>query len=74
MTVIAPVGPLTWNLEPPNRAAKNPAMIAVVNPAAADMPEVMPKPIANGRATMATVIPAMRSEVKSLRVLENSLR
>jgi hypothetical protein len=49
-------------------------MIAVVNPAAADIPEVMPKPIANGRATMATVIPAMRSEVRSLRVLENSLR
>jgi hypothetical protein len=49
-------------------------MIAVVNPAAADIPEVMPNPMANGKATIATVIPAIRSEVKSLRVLENSLR
>ena len=73
MTVIETVGPLTWNLEPPNSAAKKPAMMAVVNPAAADMPDVMPKPIAKGRATIATVIPAIKSEVKSLRVLENSL-
>ena len=47
-------------------------MIAVVNPAAADMPDVIPKPIASGRATIATVMPAIKSEVKSLRVLENS--
>jgi hypothetical protein len=73
MTVIAPVGPLTWNLEPPKRAAKKPAIIAVVNPAAADIPEVIPKPIARGKATIATVIPAIRSAVKSFRVLENSL-
>ncbi|CAB4783767.1 unannotated protein [freshwater metagenome] len=48
-------------------------MIAVVSPAAADIPEVMPKPIASGRATMATVKPAIKSVSKSLRLFENSL-
>ena len=74
ITVMAPVGPLTWNFEPPKSAAKKPAIIAVVRPAAALIPDVMPKPIASGKATIATVIPAIKSEVRSLRVLENSLR
>jgi len=44
----------------------------VVKPAAADIPDVIPKPIARGRATMATVKPAIRSVNKSLRFLANS--
>ena len=73
MTVIAPVGPLTWYLDPPKIAARKPAIIAVVKPAAADIPDVMPKPIAKGRATIATVSPAIRSVMRSFRLLENSL-
>ena len=71
-TVIAPVGPLTWYLDPPKRAAINPAIIAVVNPDAALNPEVIPKPIARGSATIATVRPAKKSVVTSWGVLENS--
>ena len=40
-------------------------MIAVEIPGAALIPEVMPKPIASGRATMATVIPAIKSSRNS---------
>ena len=61
-TVIAPVGPLTWYLEPPNIAARKPAITAVVRPDAALIPEVAPNPSANGSATTATVTPATRSK------------
>ena len=64
-TVIAPVGPLTWNLDPPKTAANKPATIAVDIPAAADIPAVIPKPIARGSATMATVVPAIMSAVNA---------
>ncbi|CAB4708954.1 unannotated protein [freshwater metagenome] len=60
-TVIAPVGPLTWNREPPKIAAKNPATIAVMRPAPALMPVVIPKARASGSATTPTAIPANKS-------------
>src|SRR5699024_10539743 len=60
-TVMAPVGPETCRLEPPKIAATAPAMIAVMRPACAPMPEVTPNASAKGSATIATVRPAMRS-------------
>ncbi|CAB4819945.1 unannotated protein [freshwater metagenome] len=49
-------------------------MIAVVRPAAALIPEVMPKPIASGSATIATVKPATTSLVTELLLKLKSLR
>lgn len=69
-TVIAPVGPDTWTLEPPKTAATSPATIAVVSPAAAPSPVVMPKARARGSATTPTVRPATRS---AFQVREKSL-
>src|SRR5688500_13162756 len=60
-TVIAPVGPDTCRLEPPNTAASAPATIAVTSPAAAPRPDATPNPSASGNATTATVRPATRS-------------
>ena len=57
-TVIAPVGPLTCQFDPPKSAAMNPATIAVTMPFAALIPLVIPNPIASGNATIATVNPA----------------
>ncbi len=58
---MAPVGPETCTSEPPRKPATNPATIAVVSPAAAPSPVVMPKASARGRATTATVRPATTS-------------
>ena len=58
---MAPVGPDTWNREPPKTAATAPATTAVVSPAAAPSPVEMPNPKASGRATSATIRPASRS-------------
>lgn len=41
----------------------NPAMIAVINPFSGVTPEAIPKAIANGKATIPTIIPAVKSEV-----------
>ena len=41
----------------------NPAMIAVIIPFSGDTPEAIPNAMANGRATIPTIIPAMRSAV-----------
>ena len=60
-TVIAPVGPDTCRLDPPNTAAAAPATIAVTSPAVAPTPDATPKASANGNATTATVTPASRS-------------
>ncbi len=57
-TVIAPVGPDTCTLEPPNTAATSPATIAVTNPACAPRPVAMPNPSASGSATTPTVTPS----------------
>jgi len=54
--------------------AMKPAIIAVAMPEAADMPDVIPNPIARGRATIETVRPAMKSAIHSLRVAGKSLR
>lgn len=60
-TVIAPVGPDTWTFEPPNTATTRPATIAVISPAAAPRPVVMPNASASGSATTPTVRPAITS-------------
>ena len=60
-TTIAPVGPETCTFDPPKTAARMPATMAVTMPASADRPELTPNPRASGRATMPTVIPAIRS-------------
>ena len=60
-TVIAPVGPETCRLDPPNTPATNPATMAVVSPTAAPRPVVMPKARASGSATTPTVRPATTS-------------
>src|SRR5690606_25287623 len=73
-TVIAPVGPDTWRLEPPNTAASAPAITAVASPASAPSPEDTPKPSASGRATTATVRPASRSRRGRRRIWRRSVR
>lgn len=60
-TAIAPVGPDTWTLDPPNTAATSPATTAVMSPAAAPTPELIPNASASGRATTPTVTPARMS-------------
>ena len=60
-TVIAPVGPETWKLDPPKTAATKPATIAVTRPAAAPTPDATPNANASGRATTPTVMPARMS-------------
>lgn len=40
-------------------------MIAVYNPFSGETPEAMAKAIANGRATIPTIIPAIKSLIKS---------
>ncbi len=60
-TAIAPVGPDTCTFEPPNTAATRPATTAVISPAAAPTPELMPNANASGSATTPTVTPAKRS-------------
>ncbi len=60
-TAIAPVGPETWNREPPSTAATTPAITAVTSPAAGPTPELTPNASASGSATTPTVSPATRS-------------
>ncbi len=61
MTMNAPVGPPICTLLPPRKEMMNPAMMAVINPCSGLTPEAIPKAIASGRATMPTMIPAIRS-------------
>ena len=58
---MAPVGPETWMPEPPKIPATRPATMAVVKPAAAPSPVVMPNARASGSATTPTVNPATTS-------------
>src|SRR5690606_7302393 len=60
-TAMAPVGPETWNRDPPNTAATAPAITAVTRPAAGPTPELTPNARASGNATTPTVSPASRS-------------
>jgi hypothetical protein len=41
----------------------NPAMMAVIIPFSGETPDAIPNAIANGRATIPTMIPAIRSAV-----------
>ena len=64
----APVGPPICTLLPPKTEMTRPATMAVMIPFSGDTPEAMPKAIANGSATMPTIIPAMRSDMKVWRL------
>ena len=61
MTIKAPVGPPIWTLLPPSNETINPAIIAVMIPFSGDTPEAIPKAMANGNATIPTMIPAIKS-------------
>ena len=61
MAVIAPVGPDIWKDAPDRMLITIPPIIAVTIPAAAVAPELTPNASASGRATAATVTPAIRS-------------
>ena len=63
----APVGPPICTFEPPKTEMSRPATMAVMIPFSGVTPEAIPKAMANGRATMPTMIPASRSVVKLLR-------
>ena len=59
----APVGPPICTRLPPNADTMNPATMAVMMPFSGVTPDAMPKAIANGSATMPTMMPAMMSAV-----------
>ena len=61
MTINAPVGPPICTLLPPRKETMNPPIIAVINPFSGLTPEAIPNAMASGRATMPTMIPAIRS-------------
>ena len=59
----APVGPPICTFEPPRTEMMSPATMAVIIPFSGVTPDAIPKAMANGRATMPTMIPASRSVV-----------
>lgn len=61
----APVGPPIWKREPPNAEIRKPATTAVTRPLSGVVPEAIASAIASGRATIATVSPAIASWRKS---------
>ena len=61
MTINAPVGPPICTLVPPNADIINPAIIAVTNPSVGPTPLAIPNAMANGIATIPTIIPAIKS-------------
>ncbi len=61
MMMNAPVGPPICTLLPPKSEMTRPATMAVMIPFSGVTPEAMPKAMASGRATMPTMIPAIRS-------------
>ena len=65
MTANAPVGPPICTRLPPKKEMQNPAIIAVNNPRSGPTPLAIAKAIASGSATMPTMIPAIKSLVKS---------
>ena len=60
----APVGPPICTFEPPKTDISKPATMAVMMPFSGETPEAIPKAMANGSATIPTIIPAIRSDVK----------
>nr|UVY31560.1 MAG: hypothetical protein [Bacteriophage sp.] len=66
ITIKAPVGPPICTLLPPRNEMMNPATIAVIIPFSGLTPEAIPNAMARGNATIPTIIPAIRSVVKSV--------
>ena len=64
MTMKAPVGPPICTELPPSMETMKPPMMAVMSPFSGLTPEAIPKAMASGRATMPTIMPAMRSPAK----------
>lgn len=64
MTMKAPVGPPICTLLPPSSDTRKPATMAVMMPFSGVTPEAMPNAMASGSATMPTMMPAMRSDIK----------
>ena len=58
-----PVGPPICTLLPPKIEMTRPATMAVMMPFSGVTPDAMPKAIASGKATMPTIMPAMRSDM-----------
>ena len=69
----APVGPPICTLLPPSSEIMNPATIAVMMPFSGVTPEAIPNAMASGRATMPTMMPAMRSLMNVLRLYDFSV-
>src|SRR3546814_3050873 len=65
-TTKAPVGTPTWTREPPRAEIRKPATTAVIKPLSGEAPLAMPKAMASGSATIATVSPAIASALKVL--------
>ena len=61
-TMNAPAGPPTWNRLPPRAEMMKPPTIAVYSPRSGDTPEAMAIAIDSGKATIATVSPAIMSD------------
>ena len=57
----APVGPPIWMELPPSSETTNPPMMAVIKPFSGLTPEAIPNAMASGRATMPTMMPAIKS-------------
>ena len=57
----APVGPPICTLLPPKREMISPAIMAVTSPSVGPTPEEIPKAMANGMATIPTMMPASAS-------------
>ena len=65
MATKAPAGPPICTFDPPSSETSAPPMMAVMSPCSGLTPLAMPKAMASGRATQATVRPAPRSAMKS---------
>ena len=76
MTVIGPVGSDIKEVEPPNKAAKKPTIMAPQRPASAPAPEATPKARAKGKEIIAVVTPPKISPLRliSLKRLPNKRR
>lgn len=72
MMMKAPVGPPICTLLPPKREIISPAMMAVTNPSVGPTPDEIPKAMANGMATIPTMIPASASCEKRLALYDLS--
>ena len=65
ITIKAPVGPPICTLLPPIIEMMNPAMIAVIIPFSGETPEAIPNAMASGKATIPTMIPAIKSAMNN---------